>query len=112
MAIPLLVIIGCQVLFTIGDFLARINMAKFGFHFSTFLHPWFIFYFFIRQVAMFGQLYVFSEVPLGKTAALFAVTSIVISNLLGYLFLHEFLSPTAYIGITLAIIAVLVMAFR
>jgi multidrug transporter EmrE-like cation transporter len=108
----LLVLIGSQTLFTTGDFLARMNMGKFGYHASTFFHPWFLAYFLIRQVAMFGQLYIFSQVPLGKTAAMFSGASLLISNVLSFLFLHEILSPIAYLGVALAITAVIVLAFR
>jgi len=112
MIIVFLVLISTQALFTTSDFLARTNMGKFGYHVSTFFHPWFLAYFLVRQVAMFGQLYVFSQVPLGKTAAMFGATSLVISNLLGFLFLREILSTVAYLGVGLAITAVLVLAFR
>lgn len=36
---------------------------------STFLSGWFLLYFAIRQVTMFGQLYVFSVSEIGKTMA-------------------------------------------
>ena len=46
---------------------------------------------------MFGQLYVFSVIELGKTMALFGATSIVLANVLGFLVLKETLSLEAYI---------------
>jgi hypothetical protein len=73
---------------------------------------WFLVYQLIRQVAMFGQLYVFACMPLGKTMALMGAASIIISNALGFLFLKEILSPIAYEGVALATIAILIMAFR
>lgn len=54
---------------------------------------------------MFGELYVFSRVDLGKTTALFGAASIVIANALGMLLLGEFLSPIGYVAILLAITA-------
>jgi multidrug transporter EmrE-like cation transporter len=112
MIVVLFVLIGTQALFTTSDFLARTYMGKFGYHVSTVFHPWFLAYFLIRQFAMFGQLYIFSQSPLGKTAALFGATSLVMSNLLGFLFLREILSPLAYLGVGLAIAAVLALTFR
>jgi drug/metabolite transporter (DMT)-like permease len=44
--------------------------------------------------------------------ALLGALSIVLSNVLGFLFLREVLSPVAYLGVALAVIAILVMAFR
>ncbi len=87
-------------------------MRKYGFTMSTFLSLWFIVYFAIRTIAMFGQLYVFTTVQLGKTMALFGAVSIVLSNVLGLLLLKETLSPVSYAAISLAVAAFLVMAFK
>lgn len=106
----LLVLVGTQALFTGSDLLARLHMRTGGFHLQTFLAPWFLAYFLLRQAAMFGQLYVFSSVELGKTMALFGATSIVLSNLLGILLLREVLPVPAYVGVALAALAFLVLA--
>jgi drug/metabolite transporter (DMT)-like permease len=112
MTTVLLVLIGTQILFTAGDFLARVNMQKLGFHVSTFLQPWFLGYLLVRETAMFGQLYIFTQVPLGKTSALFSVLSIILSSLLGFFFLRELFSPLAYVGMMLAITAILILSFK
>lgn len=109
---PLLLVLGTQLLYTSSDFMGRYFMKRYGFDVSMLTSGWFWGYQAIRQVAMFGQLYVFAQIPLGKTMALFGATSIVLSNALGFLFLKEVLSPVAYGGVALAVIAILVMAFR
>ncbi len=86
------------------------HMSKQGFVLVTFLSGWFLVYFSIRIIAMFGQLYVFTAIELGKTMALFGAISIILSNLLGFLVLKEVLSTSVYIGITFAIIAFMVLA--
>ena len=78
---------------------------------STFISWWFLTYFIIRQVAMFGQLYVFSALQVGKTMALFGATSIMIVNVLGILLLGELLSWQAYVGVAIAVLAFVVLAF-
>jgi len=108
---PLLIIIITQLLFTTSDLIARANMRTNPFAFSTFISWWFLAYFSIRQVAMFGQLYVFSQLQVGKTMAFFGATSIVIVNVLGFLLLGEILSRQAYIGVVLTVIAFIVMAY-
>lgn len=108
----LAILLGTQLIFSASDFMGRLYMARYGFGWRTFFTSWFVVYFIIRQVATVGQLYIFAHVPLGKTMALFAAASIILSNVLGFFFLHEMLSPTAYVGVTLAVMAVLVMAFR
>lgn len=102
---PLLIIVATQLLFTTGDLIARANMRHNPFSASTFLSWWFLLYFLIRQVAMFGQLYVFSALQIGKTMALFSATSIVLVNVLGFLFLGEILSLQAYLAIGLVVLA-------
>ena len=109
---PLLILIGCQLVFTTSDFMGRYYMKKYGFDLSMLTSWWFWIFQFIRQVGMFGQLYVFAHLPLGKTMALLGALSIVLSNALGFLFLREVLSPVAYLGVALAVTAILVMAFR
>lgn len=108
---PLALVILTQITFTAGDFIARANMKEFGFCKAAFFTWWFLIYFILRQIGMMGQLYIFSSVELGKSMALFGATSIILSNLLGMLLLNEILSVGAYTGISLAIIAFLVLAF-
>ena len=109
---PLIILLGAQLLFTTSDFMGRYYMKKYGFDASMLTTVWFWIYQTIRQVATFGQLYVFANIPLGKTMALLGATSIILSNVLGVFFLREMLSPIAYIGVGLAVAAILVMAFR
>jgi multidrug transporter EmrE-like cation transporter len=85
-------------------------MSKHGFAMESFLSWWFIVYFFIRIVAMFGQLYIFSSVELGKTMALFGAVSIIMANLLGFLLLKEVLTPAEYFGVSLVVVAFIVLA--
>jgi hypothetical protein len=107
---PVVVVVGTQLLFTIGDLMARANMRKHGFTAAAFLNLSFLFYIVSRQVATVGQLYVLATVPIGKTMALFGAASIVLSNVLGVLLLGDLLSPRAYAGIALAALAFVVMS--
>jgi hypothetical protein len=66
-------------------------MTKYGFKPAAFFSVWFGLYFLLRTVAMFGQLYIFTTIELGKTMALFGAVSIILSNLLGFLILKEVL---------------------
>ncbi len=107
---PVLVIVATQLLFTTGDLIARANLRHSPFVLSTFLSGWFVLYFLIRQVAMFGQLYVFSALQLGKTMALFGATSIVVVNVLSILLLGEILSIQAYLAIGLVVLGFIVLS--
>ena len=106
---PMVVVVGTQLLFTVGDLMARANMRKHGFTAAAFLNLSFIIYMVTRQVATVGQLYVLASVPIGKTMALFGAGSIIFANVLGVLLLGDILSPRAYGGIALAVLAFVVM---
>jgi hypothetical protein len=108
---PILVLVGTQLVFTAGDLLARANMRHKPFEIATFVSGWFLVYFLLRQIAMFGQLYVFSALPIGKMMALFGATSIVVVNVLGFLLLGEVLSVRAYAAIGLGVLAFILLAF-
>ncbi len=107
---PVLVIVATQLLFTTGDLIARANMRQSPFVLSTFLSGWFLLYFLIRQIAMFGQLYVFSALQIGKTMALFSATSIVLVNVLGIFLLGEILSIRAYLAVGMVVLAFIILS--
>lgn len=106
------ILIGTQAIYSLSDFMARWYMNRRGFGLAAFVSLWFLVYQLLRQVAMFGQLYVLAHAELGRTMALLGAASIVISNILGLLLLHEVLSPATYGGVALAICAFLVMAIK
>ncbi len=112
MAKPLFVLIGTQCLFTLSDVMGRTYMARYGFRLSTFVSLWFVLYLLVRQLATFGQAYVFANIQLGRTMAMFGAVSIVLSNLVGFLYLGERISPVSYAGICLAILAFIVIGFK
>ena len=107
---PVFIILVSQALFATSDLIGRYYMHKMGFNLAAFASLWFLLYFFVRMAATVGQLYVFTHVELGKTIALFGASSIILANILGFLFLQETLSPIAYVGVMLAITAIVVVA--
>ena len=60
---------------------------------------------------MVGQLYVFTSIEVGKTMALFGASSIMIVNILGILLLGEVLSVQAYVGVAIAVLAFIILAY-
>ena len=106
------ILVGTQCLFTLSDVMGRTYMARYGFKAASFLSLWYLIYMLVRQVATFGQLYVFASIQLGKTMALFGAVSIVLSNIVGLLYLGEKLPFQSYLGVLMAILAFLIMAFR
>lgn len=91
--------------------MGRYYMKQLGFHAETFLSLWFAGYIMLRTVAIFGQLYVFTHIEVGKTVGLFGASSLILINLAGFFFLGEVLPLRAYIAIMLAITAIVILAF-
>jgi multidrug transporter EmrE-like cation transporter len=107
---PAFIIIGAQLLFSASDLMGRWAMKTQGFKLASFLTVWFLVYTVIRQVAVIGQLYIYSSMELGRSVALFGAGSIVIGNVMGFLLLGEKLSVPVYVGVSLAICAFLALA--
>jgi hypothetical protein len=110
MAAPVLIVLGAQGLFTVSDFLARANMRKLGFRLRSFLQPWFAAYVPIRLVALAGQMYVISSVYIGRSGAMFGMSSLLLSNLLGLLVLREMPPPLVHLGVTLAAVGLILIS--
>jgi len=111
MNVPILIIIGSQLLFTSGDLLARHYMPQQGFKLATFLSWWFLVYMTVSTIATFGQLFIFTQMELGRTMTLFGASGLILANVLGLLILKEQLSLSVYFGVLLAVIAFLVVGF-
>jgi len=107
---PILILLFSQLVFSFGDLCARWYLGKYGFTAATILTPAFVVLVLIHLCALMLQFYVLSQVQLGKTMALFGMTSILISNILGFFLLHEILSPIAYVGVVVALCAFLILA--
>jgi len=111
MTSPLLIVFVAQALFSASDVMGRYFMKRLGFHIATFISLWFVVYFLIRTAAMVGQLYALANFQLGRSQTLFGVLGIVIANTVGLLFFKEVLTPLAYTGVALAIVAFLFVGF-
>lgn len=85
-------------------------MKSQGFSAASLFSWWFLIYTAIRQIATFGQLYIYSTMELGRTVALFGAGSIIIGNLMGLFLLRESLTLPTYVGVSLAVCAFLALA--
>jgi drug/metabolite transporter (DMT)-like permease len=91
--------------FTASDYLARRYMGTLGFHLATFISGWIVAYFGIRLLAVFGQLFVYSQEALGKGSLLYSAVTILMTPAVGVIFLNERPTPGMVIGAVLIIIA-------
>lgn len=108
----IVVILITQLIFSLTDLLARSHLRNSSLGLSSFLQPWFLTYAVVRVTSTIAQFYVFTKIDLGKTVTLFAVAGIIFANILGVLFLKEVLSVKDYIGVILAIIALVILSIK
>ena len=109
MSHPVVVLIITQLLFTGSDLLARSQLSGRSLTTVMLFTPWFLLFTILRVVATGGQLFVFTQLELSRTMALFGAVSIILSSILGWLVLKEILPPVGYVGVTLAIIAFFIL---
>jgi multidrug transporter EmrE-like cation transporter len=107
---PAFIIIGAQLLFSISDVIGARAMKAHGFTAASFFTWWFLAYTVIRQIAVFGQLYIYANMDLGRSVALFGAGSIIIGNVMGFLLFKETMTLPVYVGVSLAICAFLALA--
>lgn len=107
---PAFLIIGSQLLFSASDLIGKWAMKSQGFKLASFFTWWFLLYTVIRQIAVLGQLYIYSSIELGRALALFGAGSIIIGNFFSFLLFREAMSLPTYVGVTLAICAFLALA--
>ena len=105
------IVLVTQGLFTAGDVLARLKLRTApDFTLSALIAPWFVAYLTLRQIATFGQLYILAKIELGRTAGFYAVAGLLTANVIALLFLGEKLTTQTYIGLLLAVAAIVVLA--
>lgn len=107
---PAFLIIGSQLLFSASDLIGKWAMKNQGFKLASFCTGWFLLYTVVRQIAVFGQLYIYSSIELGRALALFGAGSIIIGNVFSFLLFREAMSLPTYVGVSLAICAFLALA--
>jgi drug/metabolite transporter (DMT)-like permease len=108
---PLVLVVTIQILFSVSNVLARLQMRDQQWGKQLFTQPWIYLYFLMQFIGIILQLYVFTVFELGKTATLLSVIAIVTSVVLGWLVLDEKLSPMTYVAIVMAIIAFIILAY-
>lgn len=108
---PVLLAILGQMIFSTSDVLARANLRGKEFSLVAFHGWWALAWLSCHLAAMFIQFYLFTNVPVGRVIGLMALVSLVLSNVAGYLFLSEVLSPVQYFGLVLGVAALLCLSW-
>lgn len=109
----LFIIFFYQLLFSVSDILGRKNMKIAGqSYLSLIKRPWIIFYLSIRVVAVSLMLYVFYQMYVGRAVLCSAGMSLLISAVIGSLYLKEKISKKSLLALALIICALFIEGWR
>ena len=102
-----------QLLFSISDIIGRKNMKLTGkSYFYLIKKPWLISYISMRVIAVSLMLYVFYNVYVGRAVVCSAGMSLIISALIGSIFLKEKISNKSFIAVSLIVVALILQGWR
>lgn len=108
---PVVLAVLSQMIFSIADFLARANLRGKTLGLPVFMSWWAPTWVVCHMLALCIQLYLFTTVPLGRAIGLMALVSLLLSNLAGFLFLSEVLTPIQYAGLILGVGALICLSW-
>ena len=109
----ILIIFCYQLLFSISDILGRKNMKIAGqSYFELLQRPWLIFYLSVRVVAVSLMLYVFYHMYVGRAVVCSAGMSLLISAIIGSLYLKEKICKKTLFALALIMTAIVLQGWR
>jgi hypothetical protein len=108
---PLLMLLLAQLIYSTKDLLARSMVRGHNFGAQLLHKPQFYLILIMHFTGLVIQLYVLSNFYLSRTMTGFAMVSIILSSILGWLVLGEQISGAMYIAIALAFSSLLILAF-
>lgn len=94
----------------LGDTILRTHFKMAEFDISRLLSWWLIAYGLIKMTTIAIWLFLLSKFALGRLAAIYGISSMLLTNVVGIVFLREILSVQQYVGLLLAVIALALLA--
>ena len=102
-----------QLIFSISDIMGRQNMKLAGeSYWNLIKRRWLIVYLSIRVIAVYLMLYVFYNMYVGRAIVCSAGMSLLISAVIGSLYLKEKVSKKSFVALGLIIVAIVLQGWR
>lgn len=109
----ILIIFFYQLLFSISDIMGRKNMKSVDESYWRLIRkPWLIIYLSLRVVAVSLMLYVFYNMYVGRAVVCSASMALLISAVIGSMYLKEKVSVKSKLAMTLIVIALMLQGWR
>src|SRR3989338_952154 len=112
MAISILLTIGAQLIFSIGDMLKRLSSAGKPFSAALLKDPMYVFGLLLPAAGLVLLLYVLTRFELSRTIPILGMSAVIFSAVLGAAFLKESLSVWNLLGIGIAVLAIYLVKMR
>ncbi len=109
---PILLTIGAQLIFSVGDMLKRFASAGKPFTLALLKDPTYVVGLLLPAAGFFLLLYVLTRLELSRAIPILGVSAIVLSAVLGAVFLKESLNAWNLLGIALAVLAIYLVQMR
>lgn len=104
-----LAIVVAQIFYTIAVVFQKKVLGGLGFSVETLLNPKFLLTLLIAGIGFVFQMYALSKTDLSRTIILLGVLGVVFAAIAGVLVFHDKLSIKNYIGVILAVIAIVLV---
>lgn len=106
-----LIMLAAQAFYSLSDLLKKIALRDLAFP-AALANPKFLAVSAIALVGMLIQMYALSRYELSRTTIYLGVFALILTPVLGVLVLHEKLSPVNWVGVGLAIVAVVLVNLK
>jgi drug/metabolite transporter (DMT)-like permease len=102
-----LIVFFAQLFYTVGDVMRKVILGKFGLTWKITGAPTFWIAFVLSTVGFLIQLYAFSRYELSRTVIFLGTFAVIMSTVVGVLYLKEKLNIYTYIGLGFAVMAII-----
>lgn len=109
---PILLTIGAQLIFSVGDMLKRLSSAGKPFSLALLKDPTYVIGLVLPVAGFLLLLYVLTRLELSRAIPVLSVSAVVLSAVLGAFFLKESLNVWNVLGIVVAIVAIYLVQMR
>ena len=108
----ILLIFLAQLIYSTADLGQRFTATKYGYGWHLLTKPLFLLILAIPGLGLLLQIFVLSRYEVSKTITLLGIFAVIITPILGVLFLKERFTFTNWIGVALAVVAIVLVSAK
>lgn len=105
-------LVAAQLLYTVSDVWKKVIFKAGGFSVATLIKPAFIAAMVLAGIGFLFQMYTLSKIDLSRTIISMGMMAVVFSACAGVFYLKESLTPANWIGVVMALAAIMLVNWR